>query len=1251
MPAFLKSLITLVVLGLALSSTSAQNSGRLVSGDPPVAGLISVSAADENGLVTVSGGVGAVFPGAQVAVRNLYTGDTAYVQAGLNGSFSTTLYGPGNTPFWVSPAENIPATIRNHPGSLPGGPGTIVSGAFPQTPAQSGLVTQLAIDGDVSDWERYLNVALVTPAPVIYALINQNSMYLALAADSVPADYAKMHIVFTLDSVVYSLAVDPRQQQLATLDRIQPNPNTVGTLAVASSQGKVIEVRIPLATINLANPTLENGTLESISFTDANATDLLTISVQQPVPLIEGIDGIVRLNSQLSSDFTRFTVSGSVAQSSQRWLARGRVNQQAFKPGDKLILEMDVSLSAPELPPGLVGLQMIGQIRLQPLIGADGRQTAGGVGSNNGWSDVLTPSGLPITNLRGDFLLSETSTPANAIIRRNGNLVFPLDFVVQLPKDLPKGMYVPLFEGFGQVADGEIFRWQDNSPLGTGKGAAATIPTRMPLVLNIGDVTNAHLVWTLFQDNPSAGSRGLLASEDQGQYALTNRVHLDNPTYILPPSQAGTPNTYPIEPYLLNQMPNDYDETAVPLIPFLFPGGRLNARITRPDGQVDDLGSSAIIQSQLSTPTLDEREKFGGQSEVDVYRLTTLNPLFTNYVFSQYGEYSINLTGNLEDVWGNRYEGGGTYTVLIAEPLSILPGVLPGTPFEVGNIFNPGVHLSAGAPADVTIKARIYPLDGSAVIEHTISGTSNAAGYFQPTDKGFTFDTPGEYVVDYEARYTDADGHLWAGSLRSAGVIANPSGALIAHGERGLDGDGKQFHAAWFSVRQYAPESEAWLNYPYHIGDVAWVADGVNGHIKPILQVQDTVGTYANWLWNTFPGYQSASGANVPNMIARQELPVTEFTDPTSIYSLPLKPDTIISQGYTYLNAVTPSISARQFIQGDTTGGLPLYWDMDDPYNGQAGAGITGSRPGDYFFLFGGAVVRNQQANIQDTSIYASLGVVIDEKNDPLGSRVFPPYRGEAGGPNGGALLTVNGKAVNLFFHPTGTKPGDVLHVGDTLSIAGQLAPTLPSVVDVSITSPSGVNRQFSGTASSIGYFYDPSQDFSVDEPGVWTVAIQAHHDGTTSAGKIEPPSPTGGILGTDGGQFSVYVLAEDSEALVWNDTRSDFPIPAAVPYNFNFPLPDDWTNIQVFHTVKTASYVLDEGPLHPNGRSFSYQYNPTNLSKNFLNLENNGAGSGAASSDVVTLTFVATATDGNGRFQIRSRTYTIAHDRLTTFG
>lgn len=1251
MSRLLKPLILLTVLVTALSGVSAQNNAQLKQGDPPVEGRISISAPDEDGIVTISGAADSVFPAAQVAVRNLYTGQTVYVQAGVTGTFSAAIYGPGNTPFWISPSNSIPNSFRDRPGSLPGGPGTIKYGPFAQTAADpaAAAATQLIVDGDAADWGAYPNSAFSqSDGTAVYSLVNQDSIYIGLTGTALPTDYAQLTLTFTLDGALYTLSLDPRQQQLATLSRVQPNPReNIAALPVAASQAESVELRIPIASIEPTNPSLETATLENLVFVGADGNPVLALSIQQTIPIVAEQDGIVRLSSSLSGDVTRFTISGALAGSSSVWSALGRINQLSFEPGETLAVELDATLNTPDFPDGLVGLRMIGQIGLQPVVGRDGAQTAGGLDSNNGWSDALTPSGLAISGLRGDFILGETVVPANQVIRQDEQLVFPLDFNLTLPDDLPAGMYVPFFRGFLQVGDGEILRWEANGPLGSGEVAPSPSATRLPIVLNMGGVTSGRLLWTLFNDVPSNGSRGVVALEDQARYALANRVHFDSPTYILPPTDGpgGDGIAYPVEPYLLNQMSNAYDRSAAPLVPFLFPGGRLDVRITRPDGQVDTLGGTALVQAQLSTPALDERSIFGAQSPVDIYRLTTLNPVFRSYVFTQYGQYEISMTGGLEDIWGNRYEGGGTYRVLIAETLDLMPGVLPGTPFEVGNAFYPGLHVAPGAPADVSIRARIYPLDGSAVIEQVIAGQANDAGYFNAVDQGFTFETPGEYVIDYEARYTDAEGRLWAGSLRGAGVIARTDGSLLAHGARGL-ATLPENGSAWFSAEQFAPGILPRLNFPYHSGDVAWLPDGLNGQIRPIIQAQDVSGGYANWLLANLP-----PALNPQQRMVDEQLPVAQFSAPDDRYGPALRPDGVINDAYAYVSAVLPGVTARQFVDGGLNGGLDTYWDADDPFNQQFGAGLTGSRPGDFVFLFGGAVVRNEQAGVRDTAAYAALAVVTDGNSDTLGARVFPPYRGDAGGPNGGPLLLVRDDEINMFFHPTGIRAGDVLREGDTLSVAGQVAPTLASRVSVQITSPSGVVRQFEGTANQIGYFYDPAQDFAVDEAGVWTVQIQVRHEGLTSAGSIEPPPPSGNVLGSEGGSFAVYVLPDDSAPLDWNDTREDFSIPPGIPYNFNFPLPENWTDVQVFHTVSIPGSILSQGPLRPSGRSFSFQYNPTNLGRDFPNLETNGQGDGASASDVMTLTFVASGIDENGRLQLRARTFTIMHDRLTTLG
>jgi hypothetical protein len=248
--------------------------------------------------------------------------------------------------------------------------------------------------------------------------------------------------------------------------------------------------------------------------------------------------------------------------------------------------------------------------------------------------------------------------------------------------------------------------------------------------------------------------------------------------------------------------------------------------------------------------------------------------------------------------------------------------------------------------------------------------------------------------------------------------------------------------------------------------------------------------------------------------------------------------------------------------------------------------------------------------------------------------------------------MTIRDQAIDVFFLPTGTRPGDVLTVGDTLAVAGQAGPTLSSEVAVSITKPSGAVQQFSGQANAIGYYYDPSQDVVVDEPGLWTVTVRVQHTGRTSAGPIEPPAPTGSVPGAVSGQYAVYVLPADSASLPWNEGRADttIAIPPGQPFNFNFTLPADWTDTSVHYTLMTPGLILEAGPLRLTGRSATYQYSPGRLGDVFPNLEAGNAGEGPYAADLVRLSLLAQGLDASGQPVQLSRTFFIAHDRLYTF-
>ncbi|MDX2161807.1 MAG: hypothetical protein SF162_10825 [bacterium] len=1217
-------------------------------GDPPIASLITFSPPTADGLITITGAANALPPNGSVIIRNLYTEQTTIAPVGVTGGFRATIYGVGNTPFWISPVgQSIPPGQNIAPGSLPGGAGTILWSGFNASPddaAADTSITRLRIDGDVRDWDSFGSAAV---HPSVNALRSRESAWIAVRDARLTAG-STIRVQFIMNSTTYAVTFAPDDPSASAFERVNPNQAALDSLPITAITGEgAAELRIPLTFEDRVN----SFNVTEVRFDDATAAAaVITINpTTDPTPFQDVPDGIFRPSSALTGDPIRFTVGGVLGNGAGFWMADGRSGTLRLQPGGAWAVEMDVTLTTPQLPPSAT---LYALVRFLPIGGTDApANIAGGI---NGWSAELL-HGLPVDDVTPPAAFDQVITvQRHQILYREGRAEFALDAAFTLPETLANGLYIPQIEGFvttderdpAAVLLDDGARWEASPLFGVGSGRSRQTFTRLPLVLNIGGVSETRLPTTILFDAPSDGSRGILAEGET--FALSNRVKFNAPTYILPPGDDdGDPIAYSLEPYLLNVLPNAYQSSAAPLIPFDFSeagGSELRVRVTKPDGDVDTFGAIPLRQNALSSPAVDERSRFGAQSPVDVYRVTTLDPRLARYAFDQYGAYTLTVELTLADVFGNRYSGGGEYALTVAEPLDMTPAVLPGTPFEVGNVYHPGITLLPGVNADVTLNVRIHPLDGSTPRERTLTGTANEYGVFMPRDPAIILDTPGLVIASYEARYRDRADRLWAASLRSASVIAAPDTALVAHGQRGIPFQPLP-RLTWFRANNYAGTGviPSLLYAPFFAGDVAWIGESAADGLFPLLRVQDTGGAYANRVIDAVyaePAAESGqrlqrdftaeSGIDFPFAAASGELPVRG--------------------GYALLSAVRPGLALRQFITDGSFSDVPLWWDSDDPYNGQIGAGTTGDRPGDYTFVFGGALITENDAppsgGTLTAAIYGSLAVVIDP-NDPQGARLYPPLNGSAGGGNGGALVAIDDRAFEMFFVPSGTPPGALLRLGDSFTVAGQVAPTLPAQVDVTITAPSGAVRQFSGSANAIGYYYDPSRNFTVDEVGVWTVDLQVIGAARTSVGDAAPPYVTGGVLRPEGTRYQVYVLPETNAVLESSIQLPDVLIPTGVPYNFAFTIPGDWTNTQGYITLRTPSYLLRDDSAPVNGRSIAYQFAPAALRGSFPNIENEPRASGNAVVDPMILTVVATGQDAAGQFQIQARQFTFFYNRL----
>jgi hypothetical protein len=342
--------------------------------------------------------------------------------------------------------------------------------------------------------------------------------------------------------------------------------------------------------------------------------------------------------------------------------------------------------------------------------------------------------------------------------------------------------------------------------------------------------------------------------------------------------------------------------------------------------------------------------------------------------------------------------------------------------------------------------------------------------------------------------------------------------------------------------------------------------------------------------------------------------------------------------GYAYLYAERPSIRVREMVSEDFT--PASYWRFRDNYHFQLGNGINGDLTNDFKFQFGGAVYRDETDGFRWYGAYGSFFVLIPEQA-PEGGRVMPPFRGNGGGPDGGPLMTLKGRAIDLFFHPTALRPGSILDLYDPVSVAGYSAPTLPSRIDVVVTSPTGKERRIGGRANKAGYFHEPGTDFLVNEPGVWRVRMNILFDGRTSAGQVTEPFPTGDVLGSRSGEFFFYAVDRRSPQLELK-TMPQFVRPADGPIRFDVVTPAGLTDVELAYTATMPGFILEEGTT----RSLRYTYDATKLARDFPNLDLEDP-DGFGGMDPISISLLLSGTDAGGRRQHFARQLVIQGEEL----
>ncbi len=892
-----------------------------------------------------------------------------------------------------------------------------------------------------------------------------------------------------------------------------------------------------------------------------------------------------------------------------------------------------------DLDPGAVTVQVAGGM-LGAFLDGRGRQIPLGRANE---STLLTPTGFPIEDERRMAAAPlETALDVGEFQRTGAHeLRAPVEGWLTPGSNVPGGTYRPIVT---VMVDGPF--GTEGWPAGGLPGAGEPVRFLWLPPVRVGPApASRRLTTMLFAGHASQGVRGALAREDTGHWALSTRVVSQGAPYVLEPRdrRTGELRHYLLAPFVPVSGHTDRAIPPPPLAGFALPGGTVTVTIHEPGGGVRTLGPARFLAAAAVTETSPSGEELNfGCTQLD--NLLMLLPEGGEFdtTFPEYGHHVITVEGTVPDRWGGSDTLGGTFDVWVAEPLQLRPGVLPGTPLEVGDTFNPTLQVLPGLPAEVSIRFTLAPgSDATNLRTWTVSGTANRFGYFDGGAGGIVPDAPGEYRVDISARYTAPGGTVYMGTAAWGGVVMTPADEahLVAHGRRGVDCQ-RSIPSAWFVSRRDLdiPGGAVCHTFnTYFTGDILWSrdedAEWGGDALMVAATVQDPTGTIEQRIRNRlasqdfeFEGQERLNAGELPLFIATGDGGPPVF-----------HPDGVVQIAYAYRYSERPGVRVRESVSEDIEGAD--YWRLNSQYDGQYGVGSLGDLPGDFKFQYVGTVFRDLEEGTTEYGGHGSLWVHLPP-DDAVGSRAMPPFPEDGNDgwtTEGGPIMTLGGERVDLFILPTGVGPGSILEVGDRFRFAGHIAPALPSRVSVVITAPSGASRSITGTANRVGYFAGPDGGFVVDEPGVWTVDVKAWHEGRCSGGRVVEPYPSGSVLGAAQGRFVVYVVQPGSAPITFLDPAQGF-----------LPVTGDSTVVPVRAlamatgaggtgdlTVSMPGFLLEHRTLALDGPVFGAAYDPVSLAQTFPNLDLVGREPGRPGlADTVRITMLA---GGGSRFQAGS--------------
>lgn len=732
-------------------------------------------------------------------------------------------------------------------------------------------------------------------------------------------------------------------------------------------------------------------------------------------------------------------------------------------------------------------------------------------------------------------------------------------------------------------------------------------PRGFPLV-QIGQADSPRFPWTAFPAPRLWGRVGTLPLEYEGKVGLI--AHSIFPTELILP-----PGRYPVGPGLptltpINALPEVYrSEELLPQYQDEELVGEIHlatCELEGPDGtRVPCESDPAFIHADAHDPSIWKGPALG----VDLSRT---------------GSYRLHMAGTVTDPQGRVFDGGGTYVVHSALPLSFSTSCKPGTSFLVGNAYPAKVNVNPPVKATVEVTVQYYPnSDPARKRTWEARGNANRFGHFTPDVPPIVFDEPGEYLSLVKATYRDNRGRLWMGLQSSYGVIAPVDPEVRIRPASRVSDDvalTSDSNAIRYEDRLHPASSVMFQRkslvravhlpgVPRDPADTLFLAlqpDSLEVETRFTADVPDP--RLARYLLDAAtlrsavlprsyqrPGRPWKFLEDVVMGNTRQSL-VWTSASPDRRTDLPIGPVSLgplnpnlggadrVVDGWIVQGAVRPGLAAVAAVTQRP--GWGEFWSLSpNAFGFQINSGKNGDLPGDIYRVQAGLVLKDLETGINHYDLYSATMVMVDGALST--SSVLPPGKRPIDwGPKGDQYIIL------------ASDTHDGLEVGEELGFGGMVFPNVPADVTWTVTMPSGVEAVASGQADRRGIVRGTPR-IPIDEPGVVRIRARARY------GDLE-----GGIPGTPDGTYFVCAAPSEDPLVLTTSLPGVTNVEPTGTVRIPLKWPEGLTDVSVHFGVITPGRVLEQGRVQPNSHEWTYGFSPmeavvhgTNFSVRVLSL------------------------------------------------